>query len=222
MPGAGDGAAAAAGQREDAVVNRWNLGEEFIDAAEANRVDDLKEIIALVGKHVSINDEIFERAMFRSVIGGAPDSVEYLLEQGVVPRSEYLARAAERRYLRIVEVLVESGIDPKENESQALSCAAVRGAFEVCNYLYDLSDVDAAVGHLSLRSATNRCIETIINRRQAEIEAEQLSTLTKEAAGAWSPDPKEADVQFERRYAEACHGQGMEPQRHQAAARMRL
>ena len=202
-------------------MNRWNLGEELIDAAEANNVDEMKEIMTIVGNHANSSDEIFESAMFRSVIGGAPDSVEYLLEQGVVPRSEYLARAAERGYLTIVELLVESGVDPKENDSQALCCAAVRGAVDVCDYLYDLSDVDVAVGHLTMRSDTNSCIETIISRRQAEIESEQLSTSTMEAAGAWSPNPKEADAQFERRYAEASHGHGVEPQRQQSA-RMRL
>ena len=56
---------------------------------------------------------------------------------------------------------------------------------------------------------------------ESEIEARQLMSETQEAAGAWSPDPKEADAQFDRRYAEAAaQGHGIEPAK--ATARLRL
>lgn len=56
---------------------------------------------------------------------------------------------------------------------------------------------------------------------QSTMAASSLAKTIQQAAGAWSPDPKEADAQFERRLAEATlNGQGIEPAR--ATARMRL
>ncbi|WP_303749307.1 hypothetical protein [Stenotrophomonas pigmentata] len=66
-----------------------------------------------------------------------------------------------------------------------------------------------------------RPLDTLNAERRAISEARQLRSSTREAAGAWSPDPKEADAQFDRRYAEAAaQGQGIEPAK--ATARMRL
>lgn len=65
--------------------------------------------------------------------------------------------------------------------------------------------------------------EVVPPSMMAEAEARVLKRATQLAAGAWSPDPKDADAQFERRYAEAAaQGQGSDPQQQRAAARMRL
>lgn len=62
-----------------------------------------------------------------------------------------------------------------------------------------------------------------LDEYKVELAALKLDHATQQAAGAWSPDPKEADAQFDRRFAEAqAQSQGIEPQRQQATARMRL
>lgn len=75
-------------------------------------------------------------------------------------------------------------------------------------------------------TATIELRDDILARRPdllSEREAMALKANTQHAAGAWSPDPKEADAQFDRRFAEAqAQSQGVEPQRQQATARMRL
>lgn len=56
----------------------------------------------------------------------------------------------------------------------------------------------------------------------ADMEDRLLKQATL-AAGSWSPDPKEADAQFDRRFAEAsAQSQGVEHHQQQARVRMRL
>lgn len=75
------------------------------------------------------------------------------------------------------------------------------------------------VSAYELAESTGKDITKSVMERA--ILAKQLQEATRQAAGAWSPDPKEADAQFDRRYAEAAaQGQGIEPAK--ATARMRL
>ena len=87
---------------------------------------------------------------------------------------------------------------------------------------------DELSGHMESRELTAASSISNVKRMDeykvdlaANLAARMLDQSTRQAAGAWSPDPKEADAQFERRLAEATlNGEGIEPAR--ATARMRL
>lgn len=91
---------------------------------------------------------------------------------------------------------------------------------EICRHLIQ-HGADPSIAGMNGKTAIDVAAnEQVRGVMQSEVQVRVLQSMT--AGLGWSPDPKEVDAQFERRYAEASQGQGMEPQRQQASARMRL
>lgn len=181
--------------------------------------------------------DYLDKALADAALANDVDELRWALTDGANPlanNSYALRQAASAGSTESVEILIPVS-DPKANDSGALQYAALEGHRDVVDLLYQVSDVDDAIVGLdafddddvvvlnNYHSPDNRnaTCEYLRQRRNTELEAAQLQQETKRAVGAWSPDPKEADAQFERRYTEALNqGQGMEPNRQQA--RMRL
>ena len=132
--------------------------------------------------------------------------------------SEALRRVAQFGDVAIAEILIPLS-DPKAGNSSALCYAVAHGHNKIVDLLYPVSDVDYVLTRLG--DDSDLVGGRGINYLRAKRENEILQQSTTQAAGAWSPDPKEADAQFERRVAEA-QAQGVEPHRQQASARIRL
>lgn len=165
-------------------------------------------------------------ALSRAVQNHNYPILKTLLEAGADPKSCNLSVAAFNDEIDVLKALVEAGADPMVDDSGALFNATKFGFRKSVDYLYGISDVDLVLKNLiSLNDmepgeVDQSLFSYLSDRRQSELEAAQLESEAQQAAGAWSPDPREADAQFERRYAEASQGQEIEPQRQQA--RMRL
>ncbi len=180
-------------------------------------------------------DKVLADAAFANDV----DEVRWALSDGANPLandSYALRQAAYRGNTESVAILIPVS-DPKAKDSGALQNAALENHRDVVDLLYKVSDVDAAIAGLDALDDDDAIYENaywdydnynetctyLRESRTAELEAAQLQLGTMKAAGSWSPDPKEADAQFDRRFAEAqAQSLGAEAQRQQASARMRL
>ncbi len=104
-----------------------------------------------------------------------------------------------------------------------LHMAAGRGLVDELDELIksgtDLDDMDDRC-KTAIDVAAN---EEVRGAMQSVLQVRILQSMTASSIGGWSPDPRHADAQFDQRVSEAMsQGQGLEPQRQQAGARMRL
>lgn len=172
------------------------------------------------------NDDHKNMALSRAVQNHNLPILNTLLEAGADAKSCNLSIAALHESIDVLLALVEAGADPMVEDSEALFNATKFGFSRSVDYLYEKSDVDLVLKNLnSLNEMEPSEVDQpsfayLSNKRLSELEATQLQSDTRSAAGAWCPTPQQADDFADRMTAQTQSKAQEVPQ--QQRPRMRL
>lgn len=201
-------------------VESWPINEQLVFGLSSGWItaDDLQQLVDQ-GADPNLRDGFPLSQIARD---GNIALVAQIVASGADPKNSWaLSEASRNGHYDVAVYLLDAGTSAADDNSAALFAAARAGHTRIVDLLYSLSYVDGVLEGMSFGEQECGAWPHLRYRRQVELDAAKLQSETPPAVGSWSPDPKEAEAQFDRRYAKAsAQGQGIEPAK--ATARMRL
>ncbi len=204
-------------------------------ASQSGSVDVLMSLADHAPTSLGIGNKMGATCVHQAALHDDDQVLAYLVDTGQNMEAtdklgatplHYAALASGDKALRF---LVANGVDLDKQDrfgETALHMAARDhedddSKTETCRYLIQHGadpNIPGINGKTAFDVAANRQVKGAM---EAEMQMLVLQSMTASSVGSWSPDPKEADAQFDRKFAEAMsQGQGIESSRQQA--RMRL